>query len=81
MPDRGQYAVGQVAAGSNRLLRQNRNAEPGAQLSAEEVVAHCKARLAGFKVPKSVVFVPALPRNAAGKVEKHRLRSEYGNPA
>ncbi|MCX7172420.1 MAG: AMP-binding protein, partial [Proteobacteria bacterium] len=55
--------------------------KPGAQLSAEAVIAHCKARLAGFKVPKSVVFVPALPRNAAGKVEKHRLRGEYGNPA
>ncbi|MFA6312832.1 MAG: long-chain fatty acid--CoA ligase [Sterolibacterium sp.] len=55
--------------------------KPGAQLGAEAVIAHCKARLAGFKVPKSVVFVPALPRNAAGKVEKHRLRGEYGNPA
>jgi len=52
--------------------------KPGAQVSAAEVVAHCKEKLAGFKVPKHVVFVPALPRNAAGKVEKPRLRSEFG---
>ena len=53
--------------------------KPGAQLGAEAVISHCKAKLAGFKVPKQVVFVAALPRNAAGKVEKTRLRSEYGD--
>jgi fatty-acyl-CoA synthase len=51
----------------------------GAKAGAEDVVAHCKSRLAGFKVPKHVVFVPVLPRNAAGKVEKPRLRSEFGD--
>jgi len=53
--------------------------KPGAQIGPEEVVAHCRTRLAGFKLPRSVAFVPALPRNAAGKVEKHRLRADYGN--
>jgi fatty-acyl-CoA synthase len=52
--------------------------KPGAESSAESVIAHCKARLAGFKVPRHVVFVPALPRNGAGKVEKPRLRREFG---
>lgn len=52
---------------------------PGAELSAEAVVAHFKTRLAGFKAPKHVVFVPVLPRNAAGKVEKPRLRREFGD--
>jgi fatty-acyl-CoA synthase len=52
--------------------------KPGAEASAESVIAHCKARLAGFKVPRHVVFVPALPRNGAGKVEKARLRREFG---
>jgi len=52
--------------------------KPGAQVSAAAVVAHCKEKLAGFKVPRHVAFVPALPRNAAGKVEKPRLRSEFG---
>lgn len=51
---------------------------PGAEISVEAVVAHCKARLAGFKAPRHVVFIPALPRNAAGKVEKPRLRSDFG---
>ena len=53
--------------------------KPGAQVSAEAVVAHCKAKLAGFKAPKHVVFVQVLPRNAAGKVEKPRLRREFGD--
>lgn len=55
--------------------------KPGAEASVEAVVAHCKVRLAGFKVPRHVVFVPALPRNAAGKVEKPRLRREFGGKA
>jgi fatty-acyl-CoA synthase len=53
--------------------------KPGANLSAESVIAYCKSRLAGFKTPRHVVFIPALPRNAAGKVEKPRLRREYGD--
>ena len=53
--------------------------KPGAEVSAEAVVAHCKAKLAGFKAPKHVVFVQVLPRNAAGKVEKPRLRREFGD--
>jgi fatty-acyl-CoA synthase len=51
---------------------------PGAEASVEAVIAHCKARLAGYKMPKHVVFIPILPRNAAGKVEKPRLRAEFG---
>ena len=55
--------------------------KPGAQVSAETVITHCKAKLAGFKVPRHVVFMQALPRNAAGKVEKPRLRREFGDVA
>lgn len=36
---------------------------------------HCKAKLAGFKAPKFVAVVPALPKNASGKVLKRELRS------
>jgi len=53
--------------------------KPGAQVNEAEIVAYCKQKLAGFKVPRHVVFVPALPRNAAGKVEKPRLRKDFGN--
>jgi acyl-CoA synthetase (AMP-forming)/AMP-acid ligase II len=42
--------------------------------SAEELVEHCRARLAKFKVPTDVTFVEALPRNPSGKVLKRDLR-------
>jgi acyl-CoA synthetase (AMP-forming)/AMP-acid ligase II len=38
------------------------------------VIEHCRAALARYKVPRSIVFVDALPRNAAGKVLKTALR-------
>ena len=49
-------------------------------VSAAELMGHCGERLAGFKRPRSVVFVPELPRNAMGKVLKRDLREEYGYP-
>ena len=49
-------------------------AKPGHHLTEEGVIAHCRARLANYKVPRRVVFVDELPRNAAGKVLKHELR-------
>ena len=49
---------------------------PNASASADELIAHCRARLAKYKTPKYVVFVDALPRNAAGKVLKRQLREE-----
>ena len=50
----------------------------GAVLTQEQVIAHCKERLARYKVPKDVVFVPSLPRNAAGKVVKPVLKEQFG---
>jgi fatty-acyl-CoA synthase len=50
----------------------------GEQLTEEEVIDHCKLHLASYKKPKSVDFVDALPRNAAGKVLKTELRKKYG---
>jgi fatty-acyl-CoA synthase len=41
------------------------------------LLAHCRERLAAFKVPKHVRFVPALPRSAVGKTLKNELRSEF----
>ncbi|HEV7372905.1 malonyl-CoA synthase [Arenibaculum sp.] len=53
-------------------------AKPGAAgPTAEAVVAACKEQLANYKVPKSVVFVDELPRNAMGKVQKNLLRERY----
>ena len=44
------------------------------ELTGDEVIAHVKARLAGFKVPKRVEFVAQLPKNSAGKILKRSLR-------
>ena len=43
----------------------------------DALIAHCRERLAGFKKPSAVVFVDALPRNAAGKVLKRELREAH----
>lgn len=51
--------------------------KPGENLSADEVIAHCLKNLAKFKVPQSVEFIEALPRNATGKVLKRELRDIY----
>jgi malonyl-CoA/methylmalonyl-CoA synthetase len=50
---------------------------PGAAISEAQVIAHVKGQLANFKVPKRVVFVAELPRNAMGKVLKNALRDAY----
>lgn len=47
---------------------------PGIQMSPEELRAWCRARLAGFKTPKHIRVVDALPRNASGKPLKAKLR-------
>jgi acyl-CoA synthetase (AMP-forming)/AMP-acid ligase II len=47
---------------------------PGATADADELIAYCRERLANYKVPRSVVLVEALPRNASGKVVKPQLR-------
>jgi acyl-CoA synthetase (AMP-forming)/AMP-acid ligase II len=52
--------------------------KPGENLSEEDVVAHCRAQLAGYKKPRRVIFVDALPRNALGKVVKRELRIRIG---
>jgi acyl-CoA synthetase (AMP-forming)/AMP-acid ligase II len=50
---------------------------PGASLSAEDVIAFCRTRLAHFQAPATVDFVEELPRSATGKVLKRALREPY----
>ena len=52
----------------------------GQSATSEELIAHCRARLAGFKVPRHLVFVDALPKNASGKLLKRELRSTIAPP-
>jgi acyl-CoA synthetase (AMP-forming)/AMP-acid ligase II len=49
---------------------------PGTALTGEELVAWCRQRMANFKVPRRVVFLDELPRNAVGKVQKFKLRAQ-----
>lgn len=53
-------------------------AKPGAERSADDIIAWARARIAAFKAPKRVIFVDDLPRNASGKVLKHELRAKLG---
>ncbi len=48
--------------------------KPGKAITEQALIAHCRSRLAGFKTPKQVVFMDALPRNPSGKVLKRELR-------
>ena len=48
--------------------------KPGERAAPEEIVAFCRDRLAGFKVPRTVVFAE-LPKTGTGKVRKHLLRA------
>jgi fatty-acyl-CoA synthase len=49
-----------------------------AQVTAEQIVAHCKKHLAGFKVPRAVVF-GELPKTSTGKIQKFELRKQAGS--
>jgi len=47
--------------------------QPGSTVSAAELITHCKALLAGYKVPKDVRFEP-IPKTSTGKIQKFQLR-------
>jgi fatty-acyl-CoA synthase len=47
--------------------------KPGAQVSAQDLTAHCKALLAGYKVPREFRF-EELPKTSTGKIQKFQLR-------
>ena len=51
--------------------------KPGQTLSEDDIIAHCISNLAKFKIPSTVAFIEALPRNATGKVLKRTLREQY----
>ena len=48
---------------------------PGQALDAESLRAHCRRRLAPFKVPKTIELVPGLPRSASGKLLRRQIAS------
>ena len=53
--------------------------QAGAQPTAEELIAFCRERLAGFETPKAVIFTAALPETVGGKVLKYKLRQQLAD--
>ena len=49
-------------------------------MSEQDIVAHCRSRMAGFKVPKRVIFGP-LPKTSTGKIQKYVLREKAKSTA
>ena len=52
-----------------------------ATLTPDDVIAHARSVLAGFKTPKVVVIVDQLPKNPSGKILKRELRAQYADVA
>jgi acyl-CoA synthetase (AMP-forming)/AMP-acid ligase II len=50
---------------------------PDVDVTEQELIAHCRESLAGFKCPTSVEWIDVLPRNPSGKVLKKDLRAPY----
>jgi fatty-acyl-CoA synthase len=49
----------------------------GTGADADALIAHCREQLAGFKTPKRVEVVDALPKNPSGKILKRELRERF----
>ena len=52
-------------------------AADGSTLEQDELIAHCRRHIGGYKIPRRMVFLDALPKSAMGKVLKHELRRCY----
>ena len=51
---------------------------PGASLDIDGLIAHCRERIGGYKVPRRMAFVDEMPKSAMGKILKTELRRIYG---
>lgn len=51
--------------------------KPDSTVPAADIIAYARTRIAGFKVPKSIDFIEALPRNPSGKILRRELRAPY----
>jgi acyl-CoA synthetase (AMP-forming)/AMP-acid ligase II len=47
--------------------------------TAEELIAHCRSKLAGYETPKAIVFADALPDTVGGKILKYKLRAAHAD--
>lgn len=53
--------------------------KPGSALTPQQIIAATKQELAGYKCPKEIIVVPAIPTNAAGKVQRSELKRLYAD--
>jgi len=51
--------------------------KPGAKANGDDIIAHARTFIAGYKIPKSVEFRDEIPRNATGKIMRRELREPY----
>ena len=74
-------AVAMVAVGSvpdetlGELARAYVVLRPGATATQAQIIEHCRPHLAAYKLPRSVQFVPDLPKTSTGKVMRRELRT------
>ncbi len=54
---------------------------PGASLDEQELIAHCRELIGGYKIPRRYVFLDELPKSAMNKILKNELRATYGGEA
>ena len=55
--------------------------QPGREVTGEQLREFCRRQIAGYKLPRSVAFVDALPISGAGKILKRELRKQYWDTA
>jgi long-chain acyl-CoA synthetase len=53
--------------------------EPGQSASAEELIAFCKERIAGYKCPRSIDFAEELPKSTVGKILRKDVKKWYSD--
>ena len=68
-----------VQPGGQRVPRRScvLTARRGVEITQDELLAHCRQHLAGFKTPKKLFFVDSLPKNPSGKLLKRVLRDRF----
>jgi long-chain acyl-CoA synthetase len=81
----GHPAVAMVAVGAvpddvrGELARAYVVLRPGATAGEQEIIEFCRLHLAAYKLPRSVTFVPDLPKTSSGKIMRRKLRELDGD--
>jgi long-chain acyl-CoA synthetase len=66
--------AGQPDAAKGEIAKAYIVCKPGAQVTAEQIIAFCREHLAAYKVPRAVQFVADLPKTSTGKIMRRSLR-------